>query len=225
MCFSAEADVLAGVVVTGVGVDAIRHAGRPRDLPLATLPVVFGIHQAIEAVTWWGLDGSAPETATTASLWAYLIIAFGVLPVLVPAAVFLMEDDPMRRKWVIPFGLIGAGVAAFLVASMATGPVAAEIAGRYICYDIELSYGGQIVALYVVATCGPILVCSSRSLFVFGILNLIAVVSLGLLLSSGVISLWCAWAAVTSVAITMHLRDRGRTASPVRDPVAGSRTT
>ena len=37
-------------------------------------------------------------------------------------------------------------------------------------------------------------------------MNLLAVTGLALLLSNGLISLWCVWAAVTSVAIALHLR-------------------
>lgn len=40
----------------------------------------------------------------------------------------------------------------------------------------------------------------------FGVLNLTAVTVLAGLLATGVISLWCAWAAVASVVIVIHLR-------------------
>ena len=42
MCFSAEADLTAGILVTAVGVDAVRRARAPRELPLAALPLLFG---------------------------------------------------------------------------------------------------------------------------------------------------------------------------------------
>ncbi len=57
MCFSADADLAAGVVVTVIGVDAIRRARTPKELPLAALPLLFGIHQLVEAFVWWGLAG------------------------------------------------------------------------------------------------------------------------------------------------------------------------
>ena len=38
-------------------------------------------------------------------------------------------------------------------------------------------------------------------------MNLIAVTVLAWLMATGVISLWCAWAAVTSIVIVLHLRD------------------
>jgi len=206
VCFSAEADLVGGIVISGAGVDALRHLRDRNDIPLAVLPLVFGVHQIIEAFNWWGLDGRVPEGVGTVALWAYLVIALGVLPVLVPGAVYAIEPDLRRRRLVIPFGVVGVVVAAVLMTEMVSGPVGAEVAHRYIDYSVDLGYGGQITALYVVATCGPLLMSSRRSLVVFGLLNLAAVVTLALLLSNGVVSLWCAWAAVISLMIVIHLR-------------------
>jgi len=211
MCFSAEADLVAGVVVTGLGVDAVRQVRHRREVALAALPLLFGAHQLIEAFTWWGLEGTVPVGVGEAATLAYLVIAF-MLPVVVPLAVGSVERDPVRRRLVAPFVVLGSAVATLLLVAVATGPVEAEIANRYIAYDVHLDYGGQLTALYVIATCVPLLLSSRRSIVVFGALNLAAVAVLARLLATGVISLWCAWAAVASVVIVVHLRtasDRG----------------
>jgi hypothetical protein len=44
VCFSPEADLLAGIVVGGVGIDALRHTRHRRYLPLALLPLLFALH-------------------------------------------------------------------------------------------------------------------------------------------------------------------------------------
>ncbi len=206
MCFSAEADLVAGIVISGLGVDALRHVRDGREIPLAGLPLVFGAHQIIETFTWWGLDGRVPEGVGTVALWAYLVVAFGVLPLLVPGAVYAIEPDPGRRRLMVPFGVLGAVVAAVLIARMVSGPVGAEVACRYIDYNVGFGYSGQIGVLYVVATCGPLLLSSRPSVVVVGLLNLAAVVALALLLANGVISLWCAWAAVISLIIVVRMR-------------------
>lgn len=205
MCFSAEADLIAGVVVGGAGIDALRHVRHKREYALAALPVVFGVHQLIETFTWWGLDAKIPAGIGEAAMWAYLVIAF-LLPTLAPLAVALVERDLRRRRMVVPFIALGAAVTGALMVGLFTGPVTAEIAGLYIAYDVSLDYGGQIVALYVAATCIPLLLSSRRSIVVFGVLNLAAVTVLAWLMATGIISLWCAWAAVTSLVIVIHLR-------------------
>ena len=83
MCFSPDADLAAGVVVTVIGVDAIRRARTPKELPLAALPLLFGIHQLVEAFVWWGLAGTVPSRVGDAATWLYLAVAFA-LPFWVP---------------------------------------------------------------------------------------------------------------------------------------------
>ena len=60
MCFSAEADLVAGVVVTAIGIDAIQRVHSRKEVPLAALPLLFGVHTLIEAFVWWGLEGKVP---------------------------------------------------------------------------------------------------------------------------------------------------------------------
>lgn len=205
MCFSAEADLVAGVVVGGIGVHTLRQVRHQREVAVAALPVVFGAHQLIEAFTWWGLDGRVPAGLGDAATWVYLTIAF-VLPVLVPIAILFLEVDPRRRRMMLPFVALEIAVSAVLLTALYTGPVSAEIVGRTIAYYLDLESGGQITALYVVATCGPLLLSGRKRIVVFGTLNLIAVTVLAWLMATRVISLWCAWAAVTSIMIVIHLR-------------------
>jgi hypothetical protein len=62
MCFSPEGDLVGGVVVTAIGVDAIRHLRDRKDhLALAALPLVLGFHQIDETFVWWGLQGVVPH--------------------------------------------------------------------------------------------------------------------------------------------------------------------
>ena len=205
MCFSPEADLIAGAVVGGFGIDAVRHVRHRREVALAALPLIFGAHQIIEAFVWWGLDGKVPAMLGDVTMWIYLIIAF-LLPLVVPLAILSIETDYRRRRMISAFAILGGAVSVTLISQMFTGPVTAEIANRYIAYDVSLIYGGQLTALYVAATCGPMLLSKRPRIVVFGILNLIAVSVLAWLMATGVISLWCAWAAVTSIVIVLHLR-------------------
>jgi hypothetical protein len=216
VCFSAEADVIAGVVVGGVGVDALRHVRRTAELPLASVPLVLAAHQLTESFVWWGLDGRVSHTVGHGALWLYLVIAFGVLPVLVPSAVAALEPETDRRRMVV-FTAIGAVVAGVLLYAVVRGPVSAAIEGRHLAYRVDLWHGGVIVALYVLATCGPMLVSRHQHVRWFGGANLLAAALLTWLATSAFISLWCAWAAMTSVAIALHLR-----AAHPRPPVAAA---
>ncbi|HET6855660.1 MAG TPA: DUF6629 family protein, partial [Streptomyces sp.] len=78
MCWSATADLVAGVGIAGVGAACVVRVRRVRDLPLAALPLLLGAHQMVEAVVWRSGGGTGP--ATTA--WA--VIALPLLAVWVP---------------------------------------------------------------------------------------------------------------------------------------------
>ena len=140
------------------------------------------------------------------ALWLYLLVALVVLPVLVPLAVLALEPSPARRRIMAGMVALGCLVALALVVTMVRGPIGAHIQGHHIAYDVYPSYGFHLTALYVLVTCGPMLTSSHRQIVRFGLINLLAVGVLAWLFISAFISLWCSWAAITSMAIDAHLR-------------------
>ena len=220
MCFSAQADLVGGVVVSGIGIDVLRHVkGRRRYLPMAALPMMLGLHQIDEAFVWWGLQGHVGSAVGTAATWIYLLFAFVVLPVYVPVAALCIETDRRRRRAMQPFIVLGVVVAVVLLAAMLRGPVRAELGHLHLGYSTDLRAGGCVGGLYVVATCGALLVSSHRDIAVFGVLNLIAVLVLAKLALDGFASLWCGWAASCSGLFAVHLR-YGRGGTRRLTPVA-----
>jgi hypothetical protein len=223
VCFSAEADLVAGAVVGGIGIDALRHIRRPADRLLAAVPIVLAVHQLIEALVWLGLEGHVGDALWRTALYLYLGIAFGVMPVLMPAAIGALEHVASRWRSIV-FTALGGVVAVTLMYSVVRGPVRARIEGHHIAYSVDLWHGGLIVALYVLATCGLFPFSQHRYVQWFGAANLLGVAFLVWLDKNGLISLWCAWAAVTSVAIAVHLRHGDQTPRPVTNAVTVPRS-
>jgi hypothetical protein len=209
MCFSPGADAVVGGVVVAIGVDALRHVREPKQIVLASLPVLFGLHQLDEALVWLGLQGRISESVGRVGIWIYMVFALAALHMLVPIAVFAIERSPARRRVIAACMALGTGVGVALGVSLFRGSVNAVIEGRHISYNVSaLNDGGELTALYVVAACGALVLCSYRDIAAVGVLNLIAVPVLMWLTVSGFISLWCFWAAIVSVLIDIHLRRR-----------------
>lgn len=209
MCFSPEADLLTGTLAIGFGVDALRHVERPQQLCLAALPVLLGLHELDESVVWWGLRGQVSQRATDLAIYVFLAIAF-LLPLLVPLAMFGVETVRGRRRWMAALLALGAATTALLLAEIVRSPAGASIDGRHIAYT---SGGGNALVLgvfYVLCTCGALLVASSRMLAAFGVVNLAVVIALTWITFTGLTSLWCAWAALTSVVVAVYLRRTSR---------------
>lgn len=208
MCVAPEVDLGAAVVIGAVGVDAIRHVERPGQIALASLPLLFAVHQAVESIVWWGAQGDVSSRLGDAAMWVYLVFALVVLPVLVPFAVTTDERDPDRRRLMAAFAIPGIVTSIVLLAQLIEGPVTVRAESLHLEYSIGLDWGVLVTSLYVAATCGPLLVSSAPRLRLFGIANLFGVLLLGYLNfgAGGIISLWCFWAAVVSVLINAYLR-------------------
>lgn len=214
VCFSAEMDVAAGVVVGTIGVEGLRHVRRPRELALGLLPVLLGAHQLTEAFIWWGDSGLvATSTARTAML-VYVAFAYVVLPVLVPMVVLGAEPDVSRRRMIALFAVLGVLVALLYLQAMVDGTVNAVVDGNRIAYHTGVAHGGLVAGLYMLATVGALLASTHPLIVAFGKANLVALPVLALLYSEALASLWCAWAAVTSIIIVAHLRQVASTAAP-----------
>lgn len=206
MCLSPEVDLAAGVIVTAIGVDSIRQTTTRRELPLASLPLLFGAHQLIEVLVWWGAAGKVSTTVSEVARYLYLAIAFA-LPVIVPLAVRAVEPVPRARAAMTACAGIGAFASLILLGALIGGPVEAAAADHHIAYTLSIPGGAAASVLYVVATCGALLVASDRWIRAFGVLNLFAVLVLMGMTVEGFASLWCLWAALTSVAINRYLRE------------------
>lgn len=209
MCWSATADLVAGVGVAAVGVACVARAargGRPRDLPIAALPLLLGAHQLIESEVWRNDGGAGWATVT----WA--VIALPLLALWLPVAVLCAAPPSARRRLLIPLAA-GLATAAVLSCHLATRTVTADIRGHTVGYALGLPRPELIIAGYLIATVGSLLLSGDRGLVLFGVLVAVGAAVCVLLWRREYISTWCAFAAVCSVFLYFWVRRRSR---PVR---------
>ena len=209
MCFSLEADLVAGAALLPVAVVSLREVRRVREIPFAALPLLFALHQLVEAVVWAGVEGHVSPGVQQAAAMTYLVFAFPVLPILVPLAVLLLEPRGARLR-VAPFVVLGAVVSTYFALAVLTGPVRVVVHPHALAYVAELENGVLWTGLYVVAVIGPSLMSGYRSLVAFGALNLVGLSLVALVYAQAFTSLWCVYAAFTSIFITVHMVRRRR---------------
>ncbi len=214
MCFSPEGDLVGGVVVTAIGVDACLHLrGRKEYVFVAGLPLILGLHQIDEAFVWWSLQGHFSPAVGRVAMWIYLLFAFVVLPPLVPLLVRSIEPTKALRRRIVPFVVLGFGVAAVLLATMLHTHPTASLGTYHLAYSIGLRHGIIVIGAYIVATCGSMLASKITHVVWFGVANLVAVAILARLSADGFASLWCFYAALASGAIALYLRLSDRAAA------------
>ncbi|KUN30167.1 hypothetical protein AQJ23_05475 [Streptomyces antibioticus] len=205
MCWSATADLVAGTAVAGVGVACVARVRDPRDLPLAGLPLLLGAHQIVEALVWNSGGGSGTATV----VWA--VIALPVLAAGVPLAVWCAAAPRARRRLGLLL-VLGAATAAALTHALVSGPVTAEIRGHTMGYSIGLSHTPLLIAGYLLATVGSLLLSGDRRLFVLGVLVAVGAAVCSALWRLEFVSTWCALAALCSVVLLGWVRARSRDA-------------
>jgi hypothetical protein len=206
MCFSPEGDLIGGLVITAIGVDACVHLrGRPEYRLIAPFPILLGLHQFDETFVWWQLQGHLPHSVGVVAMWIYLLFAFVVLPTLVPTMVLLLEPRT-RRRVIAPFLVLGVVTSAVLLETILNGHPSATLGTYHVAYTIGLQHGMVIIGLYILATCGSMLASGIRNVVWFGAVNVVAVIVLAKLCANGFTSLWCFYAALASGAIALHMR-------------------
>jgi hypothetical protein len=205
MCLSPQFDIVAGVAISVVAVDALRHCRSPRLAGLAALPAIFAVHTFTSAVVWLGLQGSVSATVLDVATAFYVVVAFVLLPVYVPLAILVMEPRGWRRPALLLLTAAGGYAAVEFMLAVVGGRGSAIACDRYIDFGVSATSSYSAV-LYVVATCGALLLSGQRILFVWGLLNIAAVGALSLWASRGLPSLWCLWAASTSFFVAWYLR-------------------
>ncbi|MFJ5829285.1 DUF6629 family protein [Streptomyces sp. NPDC093089] len=201
MCWSAAADLWAGLGITAVGVAALASVRRPADALLAALPLLLGAHQVIEAAVWHSGGGTGPATL------AWAVIALPLLPLWVSAGVVAAARPADRPRLRAP---LAAGVltSAFLAYHLATHPVSAEIRGRTLGYAVDLPYAPLVMAGYLLATVGALLLARDRLLRALGTVTGTGAVVCAVLWSGAFVSTWCALAAVASLLLLFRIRRR-----------------
>lgn len=203
MCWSATADLVAGTAIAGVGVACVARVRRGRDLPLAALPLLLGAHQIVEAAVWDSGGGSGSATY----VWA--VIALPLLAVWVPAGV-LCAAPPHARLRLSLLLAVGTATATMLAYALATGPVTADIRRHTVGYAFDLPHAPLLIAGYLLATVGSLLLSGDRRLLVFGVLVAVGALGCWALWQLEFVSTWCAFAAMCSVVLFRWVLARRR---------------
>ncbi len=200
MCFSPEASFTAAALLSVAGGAAvIKNKQIKKALPIAIIPLIFAIQQAIEGILWVNIQGSGEYTL----LFTYLFLFFALFwwPAYVPLSVYLLEDNPRRKQILMWFMGAGIMLGTALYGAFIMNPAPATVVNSCIYYDYTTSFGTLAIVVYGLTTIVAGLISSNRNVkflyFVFWILALVA----WKLYLVNFTSVWCFFAAIVSAII------------------------
>jgi hypothetical protein len=210
MCFSASASFIAGAALCATGVATLRMTARKAEIPLATIPLLFGLQQITEGLIWLSFRTGSLLPEATLTL-VYSLFSHVLWPMFVPLAVGLLETVPWRRKALATCQIAGVAVGLYLLYAILAYPVKARILGQHIVYESPHFYIVAVMTLYLIATCISSLLSSRAIIRMFGALSLVTFLAAYVIHPATLVSMWCFFAAVLSLII-YHYFGRQRAA-------------
>lgn len=203
MCFSATASFTAGAALVAVGTVTVHRSQGREELPIALVPLLFGVQQISEGVLWLTMTRDLPGLQVLATnVFSFFSHAFW--PIFVPFAILLVETSRRRRRALKVFVGLGLVVGLYLLFFLFREPITASVEGRSIVYESPHFYLGAVLVLYLLATCASGLFSSHRCINVFGVLAFVLAVAAYLVSVRTFVSVWCFFAAVLSGLILIH---------------------
>ena len=214
MCFSAEASFIAAAVLVPTGVLTITRAynSDPRYVPIAALPLLFGLQQAMEGMVWLA-NGNAAEVERYSL--AYMFFSWIAWPIWVPFSAYFIETQ-RRKPLYLVLAIIGGmlGAMQYLPYFAHDGWLTTRFLSHVIVYEgkelFDYIIGRDMTySIYVAVVVGSLLLSSDVNVRTFGLLVAAVMVVTYLFFSYAYISVFCFGGAVMSLYLVWTIFSGG----------------
>lgn len=216
MCFSAEVSFASAAVLLPAGGYAMRKSYRENKtlLPIATLPVLFGLQQLFEGLVWTGNMLSSNEMIERYSM-VYMFFSWLAWPVWVPFSTYFLEPCKRRQVYLL-FAILGG-----MIGAMQYFPYFAHegwLVTKFLPHAI--SYQGTVLfdfimkreltyAIYLFVIIVPLLTSSNRDARIFGLLITAVALTTYLFFTYAYISVFCFGGGLMSLYIVYWVSNTG----------------
>ncbi len=210
MCFSSTASFSAGIALTAVGAYTLKNAQSNYERPFASIPLLFGIQQILEGFVWLGLQGQFGGPQELQSfVYLFLFIAQVLWPFWVPLSIIQLEKKGDVNAFEKSLLGLGLALSIYLGYCLFHFPVSAKIEEHHILYlqdyPITISLFSGIV--YTVVTILPPFFSKIKYMWALGSLILLSYGVTAIFYEGFVVSVWCFFASIISVAVWAVLRE------------------
>ncbi len=219
MCFSAEVSFTAAAILLPAGVAAVLRAYKTdrRYIPIASLPVLFGLQQALEGAVWTSAGNQ--DMVAQFSL-AYMFFSWLAWPVWTPFSVYFLEPARRRPLFVI-LAILGGilGGTQYFPYFVHENWLVTKFLGRAISYGSKELFDFIIgrpatYMLYVSFVIGPLLLSSHSNIRIFGLLVFSVLIVTYIFFAYAYISVFCFGGGIMSLYLVWMIFSGGGAQSP-----------
>lgn len=203
MCFSPLASFGAAGLLAIIGALTLRKAQTFSQRPFAAIPLLFAGQQIAEGFVWLSAMGLVHDGYFVATR-LFLLIAFVLWPVWIPFSLFVLEQAPIIKRVLLVFILGGAFFAGTVLRFVFMPGVHAQVVHGNLVYELPVitlwlsRYG---LTFYIIVTILPLLISTVPRMRWFGVLIASAFIITYQLWFAALISVWCFFAALTSMGV------------------------
>ena len=190
--------------MSAIGVLTLKKAEQKAWVPLAMIPLLFGVQQIIEGMLWLSFRFDAPLLNVTMT-YVFTLFSHVLWPIFVPFSIGLVETVAWRKKVIAAFQVIGIVVGLYLLYWIVKFPVTSEV-DKHIVYVSPHFYKVPVMALYLAATCVGCFFSGHKLINIFGVLALLLFMVAYWVHAVAFFSIWCFFAAILSVVIYLYFR-------------------
>lgn len=209
MCFSTEASFSAAVLLGAMGIVTTKTCQSKQLYFLAAVPFLFAIQQLSEGIIWYNFAYHAlPKIYFLFAIKAFLTFAMLVWPIWIPLSLAAAETVPLRKKIIIVDLIAGIGLSTLNLIYALKQEMAVQIVNHSIQYLGDIPPQKLLYPFIVLLPC---FISSRKNMWMFGVLLAIAYAVAEYFYESTFISVWCFFAALTSLIIYKIIRDNQKT--------------
>ncbi len=216
MCFSPEASFAGGIVISSIGVAAIKKVQKPSQIVFASIPLFFGVQQIAEGFVWLALSDPKYAYLQNVGTYVFLFTARVLWPMLMPLSVLLMEEQHKRKNILWVFLVMGSSVSVYYSYCLLFLNVTPHIVGHHIQYisDFPESLATPVFLIYFIGSLTPLFISSIKRTYLLGILLFLSAVITEIYFTQYLTSVWCFFAAVISGVIFWILSEPVHNSDP-----------
>lgn len=209
MCFSATASFTATALLIPLGLYASTTAWLrdSRYVPLATMPLFFGIQQGIEGIEWLHIHSHQTDLIRLGAL-GFLFFAYGFWLVCPALGMFILEQRTEVKPRLLTIALIGLLFSASIYVPLWIYPDWLTIVVRQgsIDYQTQMIYDGFLSRdilrlIYLLIVLSPLCLMNVDRIKIFAGLIALALLATAYWFNYAFVSVWCFWAAILSLYI------------------------